>query len=189
MFFFPCLSPSESSATQAAESASPGAPHGLQGERDDRWDDAEAGGACPKETPAGRQEGRGEQEPDDRETDENQQGQDQKHEGEEVQAEPVPHGSVQRFCPGNGHLLPSRGPRSYPGTSLPSSSSPIELWSERVHKPQEVLVLKDRSCSLQPRVLQEEPHARAEHSVNPRQLSLCHPGMWRWRVFMLVYLR
>lgn len=37
----------ESPASQAAESAPAGAAYGLQGERDDRRDDAEAGGASP----------------------------------------------------------------------------------------------------------------------------------------------
>lgn len=50
---FCCLC-SESPATQAAEPTSPGTPHGLQGERDDCRDDAEAWGTSPKETPAGR---------------------------------------------------------------------------------------------------------------------------------------
>ncbi len=156
----------ESPAPQAAEPASPGAPHGLQGEGNDRRDDAEAGGASPKETPAGRQEGRGEQEPDDRETDKNQQGQDQKHEREEVQAESVPHDPVQRLRSGLGHLLPHRGPRSGPGASLSSTGGPGELRGQRLHQPQEVLLLKDRGPSLQPRVLQEEPAACSERSLN-----------------------
>lgn len=61
----------ESTVTQAAEPAAPGAPHGLQGERNDCGDDAKTRGAGPKETPAGRQEGRGEQKPDHREADKN----------------------------------------------------------------------------------------------------------------------
>lgn len=162
---FPCLF-SESPATQAAEPASPGTPHGLQGKGDDRGDDAEARGTSPKETPAGCQEGRGEQEPDDRATDENQQGQDQKHEREEVQAESVSYDPVQRLRPGHGHLLSDRGSCSSPGTSLSSTSSPGELWRERLHQPQEVLLLQDRGPSLQPRLLQEEPAARSERSLN-----------------------
>lgn len=65
----------ESPAAQAAEPASVGAANGLQGEGDDRRNDAEARGASSQETPAGRQESWGEQEPDDRKTNQNQQGQ------------------------------------------------------------------------------------------------------------------
>lgn len=43
----------ESIVTQAAEPATTGAPHGLQGERNDCRDDAETRGTCPKETSAG----------------------------------------------------------------------------------------------------------------------------------------
>lgn len=156
----------ESPATQAAESASPGAPHGLQGERDDRWDDAEAGGASPKETPAGRQEGRREQEPDDRETDKNQQGQNQEHEREEGQAESVSHDPLQRLRSGHGHLLPHRGPPSSLGASLSSTGSTGELRGQRMHQPEEVLLLQDRGSSVQPRLLQEEPAACSERSLN-----------------------
>lgn len=92
---FLCCSSSESPASQAAEPTSPGAAHGLQRERDDSRDDAETGRTSSKKASAGRQESRGEQEPDDRKTNENQQGQDKKHEGEEVQAEPVSHGALQ----------------------------------------------------------------------------------------------
>ena len=128
-FFFCSV---ESPVAQAADPASPGAADGLQGEGDDRGDDAETGGASSKEAPAGRQKGRGEQEPDDRETDKNQQGQDQKHEGQEVQAEPEPHGALQRHRPGLGYLLPHRGPCSGAGTSPSFTSGPVELRSYRL---------------------------------------------------------
>lgn len=126
---------SESPPSQAADPASARAAHGLQGEGDDRRDDAEAGGAGPEETPAGRQEGRGEQEPDDREAHQNQQGQDQEPEGKEVQAEPVPHGSLQRLGSGNRHLLPLGGPCSGPRSPLPRPGGAGELWRQRVLQP------------------------------------------------------
>lgn len=162
---------SESPPAQAAESASPGAAHGLQGEGDDGRDDAETGGEGPEETPAGRQEGGGEQEPDHRETDKNQQGQDQKPQREKVQAEPVSHGSLQRLGSGNSHLFPSRGPHSVTGTCGSSTSSSGELWRERMQQPEKVLVFKDRGSPLQPGVLQEEPAACAERSLNQKSPS------------------
>lgn len=159
-----CVCP-ESPVTQAAEPASPGAPHGLQGEGDDGGDDAEARGASPEETPAGGQEGGRQQEPDDREADENQQGQDQEHEGEEVQAEPVSHDPVQRLRPGHGRLLPRRGHRAHAGASPSSAGGPGELRGPRLHQPKEVLVLKDRGSSLQPPVLPGQPAARSERRI------------------------
>lgn len=157
---------SESPATQAAEPAAAGAPHGLQGEGDDGRDDAEARGASQEATAAGRQEGGGQQEPDDREADQNQQGQDQKHEGEEGQAESVSYDPLQRLRPGRGRLLPRRSCHPADRGRPLSSCSTGRLRSRRLHQPEEVLLLKDRRPSLQPRLLQEEPAARSERSLN-----------------------
>lgn len=157
----------ESAVTQAAEPAPPGAPHGLQGERDDRGDDAKTGRAGPEETPAGRQEGGGEQEPDDREADQNQQGQDQEHERTQVQAEPLPHDPLQRLRPGNGRILPRGGPRPRPGPSSSRALAAPRLRRGRLPQPEKVLVLKDGGPALQPGLLQEEPAAGAERSLGP----------------------
>lgn len=162
----PCVGVLESPATQAAEPAATGAPHGIQGEGDDGRDDAEARGASQKETAAGRQKGRGEQEPDDRKADQNKQGQDQEHEGEEVQAKPVSHDPLQRLRPGRGNFLPRRSSRPA-GRGPPSSSgSSGVLWSRRLQQPEEVLVLQDWRPSVQPRLLPEEPAAGSERSLN-----------------------